>query len=437
MAVSDTDVKQLYQGNASTTAFAIPFAFVSGDISYIKVYLHDYTDTAAQTLTLKTITTHYTLNSATAPTTVTMLSAPTATQRVLIIRAYPNTQTTSFGTGPFLPTDANYGLDRLEYQIQELNEKMSRALLVSKAEALAFSGELAVGLEAGAGVYLKDDMTGFETGPTADEVEAAEGYAADALTSANDSASSASSSAGSASAAASSATAAASSATAAASSASGAAASATTATTQASSATTSATAAAASQSAAATSATNAATSATTATTQATNAATSATNAATSASSASTSATTAMTQATAAAASATASAASATAAASSATAAAASAVTAATLTTPTVTGSRASPSLLTAGGGIAFTGTNYFNMWFVAGNAGAVDISANPQIAAGTNAGQRLMLVGRHDTNTIRLEDGTGLKLKGGSAEVYLFADSTAEFVFDGTNWVQL
>lgn len=102
MAVSDTDVKQIYQGNGSTTVFAIPFAFQSGDISHIKVYLRDETDADNITETLKTITTHYTLNSATVPTNVTMLSAPTSTQKLIIVRVSPLTQQTSFvGSGSF------------------------------------------------------------------------------------------------------------------------------------------------------------------------------------------------------------------------------------------------------------------------------------------------------------------------------------------------
>ena len=86
MSVSDTDVKAIYQGNGSTTVFAIPFAFQSGDISHIKVYLRDETDVDAITETLKTITTHYTLNSATAPTTVTMVTAPASDEKLIIVR---------------------------------------------------------------------------------------------------------------------------------------------------------------------------------------------------------------------------------------------------------------------------------------------------------------------------------------------------------------
>jgi hypothetical protein len=108
-----------------------------------------------------------------------------------------------------------------------------------------------------------------------------------------------------------------------------------------------------------------------------------------------------------------------------------------LVNPSVTGTRSVPSSIVAGSGIAFTGTAWFNIWFVQGSGGAVDISADPQIAAGSNVGQRLILIGCDDTNTVKLENGTGVKLSGGSAEVYLFADTTIEFIWNGTNWSQI
>ena len=62
------------------------------------------------------------------------------------------------------------------------------------------------------------------------------------------------------------------------------------------------------------------------------------------------------------------------------------------------------------------------------------MSANPQIEAGTQVGQQLVLVGRDDTNTVYLEDGNGLKMNG---PVTLSADSTITFVWDTVNWVEL
>jgi len=50
---------------------------------------------------------------------------------------------------------------------------------------------------------------------------------------------------------------------------------------------------------------------------------------------------------------------------------------------------------------------------IQGSGGAVDITANPQISAGTS-GAFLMLEGQSDSNTVKLDDGAGLSLHGGS-----------------------
>lgn len=102
--------------------------------------------------------------------------------------------------------------------------------------------------------------------------------------------------------------------------------------------------------------------------------------------------------------------------------------------PSVTGTRGAPSAITAVGGIAFTGTNYTNYWFIAGSGGAVTVTATPQIAAGTNPGQVLTLIGRSATNTVTLSDGNGLSLNGAWVGGL---DSVLTLVFDGTNWVEM
>jgi hypothetical protein len=77
----------------------------------------------------------------------------------------------------------------------------------------------------------------------------------------------------------------------------------------------------------------------------------------------------------------------------------------------VAGSRASPQNITAAGGI--TSANYpEQIQFVQGNGGAITVTANPQVSAGTTVGQKLYIKGRSDTNTLTLANGNGLKLNG-------------------------
>ncbi len=101
--------------------------------------------------------------------------------------------------------------------------------------------------------------------------------------------------------------------------------------------------------------------------------------------------------------------------------------------PQVTGTKGSPQSIVAGTGIVFAGilTDFEHIWFVQGSGGAVDVSANPQIAAGTAVGQSLKIIGCHDTNTVKLEHGTGLILNG---ECFLANGSVISLVWDGTNW---
>ena len=102
--------------------------------------------------------------------------------------------------------------------------------------------------------------------------------------------------------------------------------------------------------------------------------------------------------------------------------------------PAIDGTRASPTAIVAGTGVVFAGTSNSNYHFIEGSGGAVNISANPQITAGTNVGQRLTLIGRNDTNTVTIEDGDGLSLNGSAV---LAADSAIDLVYDGTNWTEL
>jgi hypothetical protein len=128
MSVSDTDVRQRYQGNGSTTTFAIPFAVVSGELqARTKVYLLSGTDYTTETL--KTYTTDYTIVA----TNVVMGVAPTSVQRVLIIRESVLTQGTDLdNSNPAFLETLETSLDRLTFMVQELAEKAARALKFRK-----------------------------------------------------------------------------------------------------------------------------------------------------------------------------------------------------------------------------------------------------------------------------------------------------------------
>jgi hypothetical protein len=73
---------------------------------------------------------------------------------------------------------------------------------------------------------------------------------------------------------------------------------------------------------------------------------------------------------------------------------------------------------------------------IAGSGGAVTISANPQIAAGTN-GQRVTFLGTHDTNTVTFSNGTGLlMLYPGTSATLKNGDEFCATYRTGLGWVE-
>jgi hypothetical protein len=118
-----------YAGNGSTTAFA--FAFKIFTTAEVQV-----TRTASGVDTVLTLTTHYTvtLNSnqnLNPGGTVTMLTAPAVGQSITITSNVLNLQPTAVANlGAFYPEVVNDSLDRATIQIQQLDERLDRALVV-------------------------------------------------------------------------------------------------------------------------------------------------------------------------------------------------------------------------------------------------------------------------------------------------------------------
>lgn len=132
MSFTNTVVLQKYLGTGAQTSFAIPFYLLPSNPDWIKVYLVDNTSFAE---TLQTLTTHYTLSpDQTNPVNVVMITPPTASQSLLIKRELPLTQATAFvNTGTFQKEDYEKALDRVVMTLQQVNEKVGRAVLHSSS----------------------------------------------------------------------------------------------------------------------------------------------------------------------------------------------------------------------------------------------------------------------------------------------------------------
>ena len=289
MTVSSATQKVQYNGTGSTTVFAYTFKiFNQNDLTVI-------VRSAAGTETVKTITTHYTVSGVggSGGGNVTMLTAPTATETITILREQDLVQELDLvENDPFPAQSLEDALDKLTFVVQQQGEELDRSIKASRTNTItsteftvsasdrankifAFdsSGELAVTQELGtyrgnwatATAFAQRDIvkdtsdnniyivvtahTSTGSQPISSNVDVAKWALIVDAASATTSASAA---AGSASAAASSASAAATSATNAANSATSASTSASSATSSASSASADAAAAAASAAAAAT-----------------------------------------------------------------------------------------------------------------------------------------------------------------------------------------
>ncbi|MDA1021671.1 MAG: hypothetical protein O2962_09030, partial [Cyanobacteria bacterium] len=89
--------------------------------------------------------------------------------------------------------------------------------------------------------------------------------------------------------------------------------------------------------------------------------------------------------------------------------------------------------VTAGGGITVTRA----LMRVQGNAGAVNITVDPQIADGTD-GQMVILKGLNDTNTVTLDSGTGLSLTSASSFT-IGSKDTITLIYDALDdeWIEV
>ncbi len=98
-----------------------------------------------------------------------------------------------------------------------------------------------------------------------------------------------------------------------------------------------------------------------------------------------------------------------------------------------TGTTAAPILISAAGGITPTNVQR-EMIFIAGNGAAITVTKNPQIAVGTAVGQELILEGCHNTNTVTINNGTGLILNG---TCVLKSGSIIYLIWNGSAWAEV
>lgn len=125
MTVNLTDQKFDYAGDGATTAFSFPRLFLENDD--LKVILRtDATGAEA----VQTIVTHYTVTGAENPGggTVTMVTPPASGETLFIVRRTDEEQNTDYPSSPTYET----ALDKLHLIVQDIQEKISRALKLTE-----------------------------------------------------------------------------------------------------------------------------------------------------------------------------------------------------------------------------------------------------------------------------------------------------------------
>lgn len=160
MTLAVQTVRVLYNGNGSTTTFAIPFSFEAND--EVEVILVSATDVE----TVQTITTHYTISG----TNVVMITAPATGQKLLIRMDVDLDQETDLSDqAPNLPSAIEGELDEIVAQIQMLNERINRCVTLPRSASIT-TPEIPRTLEDGDVLVWDEDTEAF-TATSTDELQ--------------------------------------------------------------------------------------------------------------------------------------------------------------------------------------------------------------------------------------------------------------------------
>jgi hypothetical protein len=156
MTISSTTVRNSYSGNGSTTVFAYTFKILDDD--EIQVIIRSSTGTE----TTKTKTTHYTVSGvgSSGGGNITFLTAPGATETVVLKRNTTKTQETDYvANDPFPANSHEEALDRVTMIAQEIQEELGRSIKLSKTNTMT-STEFTVGAADRANKILAFDSNG-------------------------------------------------------------------------------------------------------------------------------------------------------------------------------------------------------------------------------------------------------------------------------------
>ena len=156
MTVQNTNTKNIYVGNGSTTVFPFTFYTLSEHPEYIKVYI-----TGADGVDV--LTENYTIDMQAQNVTYPKNGSPLKQgEKITIARELPLLQDLNLvNQGPFFAEEIEKGFDEVVMIAQQLSEGIQRALAMAiSADAESFDNKIP--LVAGKSIKVNDDGTGFE-----------------------------------------------------------------------------------------------------------------------------------------------------------------------------------------------------------------------------------------------------------------------------------
>jgi len=133
MTVSSSTSRVSYSGNGSLTAFAYTFKIFDEDDLTVILRASDGTET------VQTITTNYTVSGVgdAGGGNVTFVTAPTATETVVILREQPLTQGLDLvPNDPFPANSLEEALDKIVFMTQKHEEELGRAIKASRTNTI-------------------------------------------------------------------------------------------------------------------------------------------------------------------------------------------------------------------------------------------------------------------------------------------------------------
>lgn len=197
MTVSSTNRKVSYNGNGAQITFPITFDYTeASQVKAVKIE-----DDGNETAWVKD--THFTVNTVNDEISTTIGNTLAVGEGIVIYRDVAITQETDYpANDPFPSSSHEAALDKLTLIAQDQEEAINRAIKLPISSSLS---DIAVPApEAGRALIWNSGEDGFENGPTAGDIAAAEENAALAVSSATTAAASATAAAASATAAAAS-----------------------------------------------------------------------------------------------------------------------------------------------------------------------------------------------------------------------------------------